>query len=113
MRSLQLSQNGVVPPPGFAPHTPNMSSIDAPSPAMGTLGLGQSPRVVTGGARAMARDQSKSGGGGAMLPPQSPATTIGRSNTPKPNPTKTPKHKDDTLVRLRIRIKKERFVADV
>lgn len=98
MRSMHLSQNGVMPPAGFAPHTPNMSSLDASSPATLNqgIGVGQSPRTTTA-ARAMARDQSKSNGGGAMLPPQSPAMPLQRANTPKPNPTKTPKQKEEVL----------------
>ena len=103
MRSMQLAQNGVHPPPGFAPHTPNMSALDAVSPATMTqpIGVGQSPRNATS-ARAMARDVSKSGIGlgGSMLPPQSPATTVNaRSSTPKPgaNASKTPKQKEELL----------------
>jgi hypothetical protein len=37
-----------------------------------------------------------------MLPPQSPATTLQRVNTPKPNPTKTPKLKEETLVSFSV-----------
>jgi hypothetical protein len=95
MRSMQL--NGTPVPSGFQPHTPNMSSMDAPSPATLPIGVGQSPRTMTAGpaARAMQRDQSKTG---TMLPPQSPVT-VARANTPKPNASgKTPKTKDDGLV---------------
>jgi hypothetical protein len=99
MRSMHLAQNGVQPPPGFAPHTPNMS-MDALSPAtLGQgIGVGQSPRTTTTG-RAMTRDVSKSGG--AMLPPQSPATGVAtgvRASTPKPIMLKTPKVKEEHLV---------------
>ena len=93
MRSMHLAQNGVQPPPGFAPHTPNMS-MDALSPAtLGQgIGVGQSPRITTG--RAMTRDVSKSG---SMLPPQSPATGV-RASTPKATLLKTPKLKEEHLV---------------
>lgn len=104
MRSMHLAQNGVQPPPGFAPHTPNMS-MDALSPAtLGQgIGVGQSPRTTTTG-RAMTRDVSKSG---SMLPPQSPATTV-RASTPKGAVLKTPKLKEEQLVSRRC-VAKRRY----
>ena len=97
MRSMQLSQNGIAPPPGFAPHTPNMSSIDVMSPSANqNIVIGQSPRSPTA-TRNMVRDQSKTGSAmGTMGHPQSPAT-MQRAPTPKPNQGKTPKQKEDAL----------------